>query len=165
MPKKEDNNYAFIDAQNLYLGIRELGWKLDYKRFRVYLREKYQVSKAFIFIGYLKKNEGLYDALKRWGYTLIFKDVVVGREGEVKGNVDAELVLQAMIEYDAYEKAVVVTSDGDFACLVKHLYDNGKLAVVFSPHLERSSILLRRAAKERIVFAEKLRTRLAYTKK
>ena len=103
-------------------------------------------------------------SLKRWGYTLIFKDVVVGREGEVKGNVDAELVLQAMIEYDAYEKAVIVTSDGDFACLVKHLYGNGKLAVVFSPHLERSSILLRRAAKERIVFAEKLRTRLAYTK-
>jgi len=33
-------NYAFIDGQNLYLAIQKSGWKLDFKRFRVYLKEK-----------------------------------------------------------------------------------------------------------------------------
>ena len=44
-------NYAFVDSQNVNLAIRELGWKLDFKRFRVYLREKYGVEKAYLFIG------------------------------------------------------------------------------------------------------------------
>jgi hypothetical protein len=40
--KNNENNYAFIDSQNLNLGIRILGWKLDYARFRIYLKEKMQ---------------------------------------------------------------------------------------------------------------------------
>ena len=36
----DSRNYAYIDSQNLNLGIQSLGWKLDYKRFRIYLREK-----------------------------------------------------------------------------------------------------------------------------
>ena len=40
----EKNNYAFIDSQNLNLAIRDLGWILDFKKFRVYLKEKYQVT-------------------------------------------------------------------------------------------------------------------------
>lgn len=47
------NNYAFIDCQNLYFGIKELGWQLDWKRFRIYLKDKYKVTQAFICIGYL----------------------------------------------------------------------------------------------------------------
>lgn len=41
-------NFAFIDSQNLYLSIHELGWDLDYGRFRIYLAEKYGVSQAFL---------------------------------------------------------------------------------------------------------------------
>ena len=37
-------NYAFIDSQNLNLSILSLGWKLDFQRFRVYLRDKYHVQ-------------------------------------------------------------------------------------------------------------------------
>jgi len=54
--KKKLNNYAFIDGQNLYLAIQELGWKLDYKKFRIYLREKYAVDKAYMFMGFLPAN-------------------------------------------------------------------------------------------------------------
>lgn len=42
--RKKENNYAFIDSQNLNLGIQKLGWKLDYRKFRVYLAEKYGVN-------------------------------------------------------------------------------------------------------------------------
>jgi hypothetical protein len=41
--KKLGNNYAFIDSQNLHLGVQKLGWKLDYAKFRTYLAEKYAV--------------------------------------------------------------------------------------------------------------------------
>ncbi len=41
--KNREHNYAFVDAQNLNLGIKGLGWELDFERFRTYLREKYSV--------------------------------------------------------------------------------------------------------------------------
>ena len=44
----KENNYAFIDSQNLNLGIKEQGWILDFKRFRVYLREKYGITKDHV---------------------------------------------------------------------------------------------------------------------
>ncbi|MDP2207717.1 MAG: NYN domain-containing protein [Bacteroidota bacterium] len=89
------NNYAFIDSQNLNLGIQELGWKLDFKRFRIYLEEKYNVEKAYLFIGYLPENQDIYTSLQNYGYVLVFKPVLKNKKGEVKGNVDADLVLQA----------------------------------------------------------------------
>lgn len=163
--RKRENNYAFIDSQNLHKGIKDLGWKLDFRRFRVYLTHKYQVSKAFLFIGFLPTNTSLYRALQDYGYTLIFKPTITGADGKSKGNVDAELVLHSMIEYANYDMAVMVTSDGDFACLAEYLYGKGKLKTVISPHYKTCSILLRKAAKEKIVFVDTLRHKLSYTKR
>lgn len=53
-------NFAYIDGTNLHKGIRELGWKLDYKRFRIFLRDKYRVEKAYIFLGFVAKNSQMY---------------------------------------------------------------------------------------------------------
>ena len=163
--KKNILNYAFIDGQNLNMGIRELGWKLDFKRFRIYLKEKYNVDKAYLFIGYLAENQNLYKSLQEFGYILIFKPVLVTKDGYVKGNCDAELVLQAMIDYEFYDNALIVTSDGDFHCLVKYLYEKKKLEFVLSPCKENCSILLRKAGKEKICFMNNLRQKLAFHKK
>lgn len=133
--------YAFIDSQNLNLGIRDQGWKLDFKRFRVYLKDKYKVSKAFLFIGYIDKNEDLYAFLKKAGYKLVFKPVVKQR-GKVKGNVDAELVLHTMIQMENFKQAVIVTGDGDFFCLVEFLQKKRKLKKIIIPNKKRYSSLL-----------------------
>lgn len=162
MRNKKINNYAFIDSQNLNLGIRELGWKLDFKRFKVYLKEKYRIKTAYLFIGYLQENQNLYKSLQEYGYLLIFKPVLKDKEGKPKGNVDANLVLQAMIDYEKYEKAMIITSDGDFYCLVNYLYNNNKLEKVLSPIKEKCSILLKKAAREKIVFMDNLKDKLEY---
>ena len=157
------NNFAFIDSQNVNLGVRGDGWKLDWKRFRVYLKEHYGVMRAYIFIGFLPENQALYNSLQRYGYILVFKPVTYRKDGKAKGNVDAELVLQVMIDYNEYERAVIVTSDGDFACLVKYLYDQQKLKRVLSPNIKGCSVLLKRAAREKIDFLENARAKLEYT--
>jgi uncharacterized LabA/DUF88 family protein len=162
--QRELNNYAFIDSQNLNLGVQELGWKLDFRKFRVYLKEKYGVSKAYLFIGYIPENQDMYNSLQEYGYLLVFKPVLKNKDGDVKGNVDADLVLQAMIDFDKYNKAVIVTSDGDFYCLVKYLYNKSKLEKVMSPNKRKCSVLLTRTAKERIVFMDNLRKKLGYKK-
>ena len=142
--KKRIANYAFIDSQNLNLGVRSLGWRLDYKKFRLYLKNKYQVEKAYLFIGQLAGNEKLYLYLQEAGYILIFKPTVETKEGVVKGNVDAELVLHAAaVQYKNYNKAVIVSGDGDFTCLVEFLDEKDKLLNIMPPNRHFSSLLRR----------------------
>jgi uncharacterized LabA/DUF88 family protein len=141
--QKEHKNYAFIDSQNLNLGVLGLGWKLDFRKFRVYLKEKYGIGKAYLFLGHLPENENLYGALREYGYELIFKPVIRQKNKEVKGNIDAELVLQAMIDLNQYQRAVIVTGDGDFYCLVKYLKERGKLLRLIVPNRYKYSTLLR----------------------
>ncbi len=160
--KKPLTNYAYIDSQNLHLGIRKLGWELDYRRFRVYLSEKYGVSKAYLFIGFVALNQRLYDRLQEAGFILKFKPTVPDGDGNIKGNIDADLVLQTMLDFQKFEKAVIVSSDGDFYSLVQHLYDAGKLEVVLSPDEEHCSTLLKRVAPGKIWFMNNLRRRLEF---
>jgi len=155
--KNKENNYAFIDSQNLYRGIKSQQWMLDWNRFRVYLSEKYGVSVAYLFIGYIPEHNDLYDELQKAGFVLKFKPVLPNGKDGVKGNVDADLVLQAMIDLGAYDKAIIISSDGDFYSLVRHLYDNRKLKIVMSPHSDTCSALLKKTAKERIVYMNNLR--------
>lgn len=155
-----ENNFAFIDSQNLNLGISKdiykdgvlvhYGWKLDFNKFRIYLREKYSVTKAFLCIGQVAGNESLYTELQQYDYVCVFKPTLFLPNGTVKGNVDAELVLQSMIEYNNYDKAVIVSGDGDFYCLAKYLLEKDKLKIILAPNKFNYSSLLNKLESEDI---------------
>ena len=159
--KPDKNNFAFIDSQNLNLAIQDQGWKLDFKRFRKYLADKYGVVKAFLFIGYVPTQQSLYTALQEYGYVVIFKPTLLLKEGKVKGNVDAELVLHAMIEYANYDQAVIVTGDGDFYCLVEYLKKQRKLLRLLIPNRHKYSALLRKFAPD-MAFISDWREKMEY---
>jgi uncharacterized LabA/DUF88 family protein len=140
------NVFAFIDAQNLNLGVRSQGWKLDFARFRKYLTDKYKVQKAFLCIGFVEDNQLLYTYLQESGYICVFKPTLrmsSHKKITVKGNVDAELVLRTMIEFRNYDKAIIVSGDGDFHCLVEHLEQKKKLLKIIVPNKKYSSLLRR----------------------
>lgn len=165
--KKQERNYAFIDSQNLNLAVRGMGWRLDFARFRIYLRDKFNVKKAFLFIGFIEKNENLYKCLRENGYELIFKPTLEyrkGKEGHTKGNVDAELVLHTMIEFNHYDRAVIVSGDGDFYCLIEYLAKKTKLACVIVPNFFKFSALLRKFMNN-LIFLNKARNKLEYKKR
>jgi uncharacterized LabA/DUF88 family protein len=155
MLKKREIIYVFIDSQNLNLGINKdvknknkkilyKGWKLDNQKFRIYLKDKFKVEKVFLFIGFMQENKGLYEYLKKSGYQLIFKPTVKDASGKVKGNVDAELVLySSKIEYKNYDKAIIISGDGDFYCLVKELKKDKKLKRLIIPNKYSQSRLLK----------------------
>jgi hypothetical protein len=142
-------NIAYIDAANLDSALRHaLHWKLDYKKFRIWLSDKYKVERAYIFIGYISKYKELYQHLQESGFTLVFKEVLFDRKiGKPKGNCDSDLLAQAF--KDMYEgdlnKALIVASDGDYAPLVKALQSKNKLEAILSPsEPKKCSILLKR---------------------
>lgn len=140
---KGKNNYAFIDSQNLNIGTLKTGWQLDYKKFRQYLEDELNVSKAFLFIGYMEEHDSLYKYLEESGYKVVYKKVLeIESDGDttVKGNVDAEMVLHAALELDNYDCAVVVTGDGDFYALIEYLEKVDKLEKIVVPNHYYSSL-------------------------
>lgn len=163
--KNRENNFAFIDSQNVHKGAqRDLGWALDWARFRVYLKHKYDITTAYLFIGFMPEHNDMYDELQKAGFILKFKPVLPNGGDGVKGNVDADLVLQAMIDYSDYDHAVIISSDGDFYSLARYLYDNKKLLAVLSPHRKTCSSLLRKSAKDKMVYMDKLESKLSKRK-
>ncbi len=178
MNDKAEKIYAFIDSQNLNLSIQKdivnngtgeiiyKGWKLDFRRFFIYLHDKYKVDKAFLFIGLVAGNEKLYKFLEDVGYTLIYKptlDYSEGKERFTKGNVDAELVLHTIIEFPNYNKAIIVSGDGDYYCLVEYLEKKNKLLHIIIPNKASYSSLLRKYSRY-FVYVTDLRGKLEFGK-
>lgn len=177
---KKPNNYAFIDNQNLNLGVRKAGWKMDWRKFRKYLEEKHGVTKAFMFIGHMPEHEDMYIKLHEAGYLIVLKptfDMTKVQKAEapvptpavsdkpeekkvIKGNVDAELVLWAVKEMPNYQKAVIISGDGDFYSLVEYLEQNNKLHKILAPNGHYSNLYNKYDGYiERI---DKLRSELSY---
>ncbi len=164
-PDRPERVYAFIDSQNLNVSVQKFGWKIDWQKFRRFLTDKYGVTKAYMFIGYIPENESLYEQMHEAGYAVVLKptfdmtkprpelmtdeSVEPGKETvkveekekkPVKGNIDAELVLWAMKEMSNYDKAIIVSGDGDFYCLVEYLQQKDRLLHLLTPTGHYSSL-------------------------
>src|SRR3989338_2415663 len=164
---KYKNSFAYIDGNNLYRGVKKSKWKIDFRRFRRWLSDKYGIRRAYYFIGLMPKEKNLYASLQKAGFTLIFKEVVYDGDGKPKGNCDADLVLLAArdVYENSCEKLVLITSDGDYAGLVKFLQEKNKLKVILSPSVqERCSILLKRTSAP-ITYLNDIKNKISLRKK
>ena len=99
-----------------------------------------------MFIGYIEENQNLYDQLVNYGYHVVYRPTTTisktkTGESTTKGNVDVELVLQAMKDYDKYDQAIIVSGDGDFYSLIKYLISRNKLKYLMVPNFKYSSLL------------------------
>lgn len=147
MKLQKENNFAYIDGANLHQGMNTLGWDLDYKKLRVWLGDKFNITTAYLFIGNIPKYGKLYAYLQECGYILIFKEVVYDNNGKPKGNCDADLVLKATQDFytHSYEKMLLVSSDGDYSSLVSFTLSEKRLLGILSPANEKKcSVLLKR---------------------
>ena len=165
MRKEYGKVFVFIDGNNFYLGAKKSGWKVDPVRFKKWLDNKFSVTTAYYFIGRVKGKEWLYEILESAGYKIVYKPTIRTKDG-VKGNIDADLVLQVMIDYPNYDKAIIVTSDGDFYSTVRYLRENNKLLYVISPYSKKLlSKLLCKEAGSRILFLEQIKNLVQYKKR
>ena len=103
-----EKTYAFVDGTNLYLGAKSQGINLHYGDLRLYLRNRLDVDKVFLFIGYDSNNVALYKTLQGYGYILIFKPTITYTENGKR-------------------------TMKDFTCLIKYLKENDKLAKIITP--------------------------------
>jgi uncharacterized LabA/DUF88 family protein len=148
------SNRAFIDGQNLYLGTTRAkeSWVVDLSRLRVYLLEKYNVEKAYYFLGYANDDfADMYTQIQEAGFVLVFREHNAAMIGKKKGNVDTDIVFAVMrmlYKNDGMDKAVLVSGDGDYWRMVNFLIEEKRFAKILFPNRNNASSLYRKLAPE-----------------
>ncbi|MFZ2500849.1 MAG: NYN domain-containing protein [Minisyncoccia bacterium] len=164
-------NIAFVDGQNLHLGIKQSGWAIDHEKFRVYLKEKYRVTEAYYFLGFVSEDQqDLYDKLQKSGFILSFREHSSALRGQKKGNVDCDIVFSIMkklVDNEPFGKVFIVSGDGDYKKLVDFLIKKKRFAKMLFPNREFASSLYKSLGGEFFDYLESstVKAKIAYSHK
>lgn len=126
--------YVFIDATNIIYGTKTRDgnrWKVDFQKLYLYLKHHYQARQIFYFAGldqYNTKQRRFYQNLRIFGYTTVLKPVKLYHQsnGDVirKANCDVDLTFYVMKTITEYQRAIILSGDGDFLIVLKYLLSN-----------------------------------------
>ena len=153
-------NLAFIDGQNLHMGTTKSdpSWKIDLKKFRIYLENKYSVERAYYFLGFVQEeNQELYEKIQEAGFILIFREHNPAMIGKKKGNVDSDIIfhiMKKMYKQEDFNKVVLVSGDGDYKVLVDFLIEENKFAMLLFPNKKFASSLYKKIKSDHKSFLE-----------
>jgi len=157
----QTKNLAFIDGQNLYMNTakKEINpWRVDLARFRIYLERKYNVSKAYYFLGYVQKvNQELYEEIQNAGFVLVFREHNPAMVGKKKGNVDADIIFNIMkrlYRQEKFNKVVLISGDGDYKLLVDFLIEENKFEKILFPDRQYRSSLYKELSNNYFVYLD-----------
>lgn len=168
--KVKISNIAFVDGQNLHMGTKDHGWSVDLKKFRVYLREKYHVTEAYYFLGFVTEEEqDLYDSIQKSGFILSFREHSSALKGKKKGNVDCDIVFNVMkklVENEPFDKIFIVSGDGDYIKLVDFLVKKKRFGKMLFPNKEFPSSLYKKLGGEYFDYLENpgIKSKIIYHK-
>lgn len=137
-------NYAFIDWQNLHLWTSTEWWIIDPFKLKVYLSDKYKISKAYYFLWYVKdENNWLYTRLQEAGFIVVFKKQMVEMTSNKKWNIDSDMIFTVMEklleEWEQFNKIVLVSWDWDFKILVDYLIKKERFEKILFPNKKFTS--------------------------
>ncbi len=171
MKKEKLHNIALIDSQNVHKGIIGDDWNIDYGKFRIYLKDKYNVLEAYMFFGYYdKKYDKMYEKLQKVGFIVKYKaersELLASQK---KGNVDSALIsfgYELLIDAkDKFDNIVLVSGDGDYIDLVDKFNSMDRLEKILFPNLKNSSSLYKKLGDEKCDYLHKRKNTLEYNKK
>jgi len=161
MADQEVKNIAVIDGQNLYMGTAKMKikpWKIDLKRFRIYLAEKYSVAVAYYFLGFVQENsKSLYEEIRNAGFILIFREHNSTMVGKKKGNVDSDIifyVMKKLYKKEDFHRIVLVSGDGDYKMLVDFLIEEKRFEKILFPNMQFASSLYKKLGSQYFDYLE-----------
>ncbi len=152
--KQKEKNYAFIDGQNLHMGTTNIEntWKIDFRKFRIFLKDKYRVEIAYYFLGYvIEEKRDLYTKIQESGFVLVFREHNAAMVGKKKGNVDADIVFSVMKKLyneEEFDRIVLVSGDGDYKRMVDFLIEEKRFKKVLFPNKKFASSLYKKLGSE-----------------
>ncbi len=151
---QKEKNYAFIDGQNLHMGTTKTdpSWKIDFKKFRIFLKDKYHIEIAYYFLGCVfEEKRDLYTKIQEAGFILVFREHNAAMIGKKKGNVDADIVFSVMkklYQKENFDKIVLISGDGDYKRMVDFLIEEKRFKKALFPNKKFASSLYKKLGSE-----------------
>jgi len=145
------------------------GWKIDHRKFRTYLKDKYHVDEAYYFLGYVsEEQQSLYNNLQKAGFIVLFREHSSSLKGTKKGNVDTDIVFEVMktlIERKDFSAILLVSGDGDYKKLVDYLLKKNVFKKMLFPNRQFASSLYNKLGSEFFddLDAQAIRSKIAFT--
>ena len=144
---------------------REVGpWKIDLARFRVYLEQKYNVTEAYYFLGFVQnEHDDLYDEIQRAGFVLKFREHNPAMIGKKKGNVDSDIIfyiMKKMYKREPFEKVVMISGDGDYKLVVDFLIEEKRFEKILFPCKKFASSLYKSLGSQYFDYLENVRGKI-----
>ncbi len=137
-------NIAYIDGQNLHLGVSAQKRQIDFEKLRVYLRDKFGVKEAYYYLWFvIEEQRELYLKLQKAGFIVMFREYTAALKWKKKGNVDSDIIfdiLTRMYEKKDFKKIILVSGDWDYSKLVMHLIRHNILWKILFPNNKYSSL-------------------------
>jgi len=182
-----DQNIAFIDGQNLYLGTTKCSdcstkfkmefkdiqlvdcvcgnaWEVILSKFRIYLKENYSVSEAYYFLGHVQdENDELYKEIQKAGFIVLFKEHHKLSKSKKKGNVDTDIVFEVMknlLDNNSFDKIILVSGDGDYKKLINYLISKDKFKKILFPNKKFASSLYKELGGEFFDYLDNIKSYL-----
>lgn len=141
---EKEKNIAFIDWQNLHLWTTSEDWKIDFKRFRIYLKDKFQIEEAYIFLWFVNdEHQRMYRKIQKAWFMLEFREHNTNMLWIKKWNVNVDIVFEIMyrlLEEDDFDKIVLVSGDWDYIKMVNYLIEKKRLKKILFPNNKYSSL-------------------------
>jgi uncharacterized LabA/DUF88 family protein len=136
-------------------------WKIDHNKFRIYLKDKYNVENAYYFLGYYSESElNLYKKLESAGFVLVFKKHGKFLSSRKKGNVDIDIVFHIMknlVENVSFDRVILVSGDGDYFGLVNYLIEKNRFYKILLPNKDTVSSLYKTLGSEYYDYLENIK--------
>lgn len=133
---------VFLDGSNFFFMQKDaLGWFADPRRILEYIERYGEIVDAFYYIGTdgpsAARQDAFLRALPQMGYSLVTKPIKTmfdpGTGKRIrKSNLDIEIALDMFNTIDNYDKAVLISGDGDFERALRLLKARGKQFLVLA---------------------------------
>lgn len=135
----------FIDGANLFHAALQLGIEIDYAKLLCYLSQGGRLLRSFFYTGVDRSNEkqqGFLLWMRRNGYRVVTKDLILLPDGSKKANLDIEIAVDIMNLAPYYDTAILVSGDGDLAYAVNAVSYKGVRVEVVSVRSMTSDSLI-----------------------
>lgn len=119
---------VFIDAANLHASAQQWGSHLDYPSLLSWLAQGRSEMEVHVYSGVDPRNLAQHrflQELRRQGYRVVKKPVVIHTDGSRKANLDGELIVDMMAMCSRYETVLLLSGDGDFVPALKYIRRQG----------------------------------------
>ncbi|MEM4260611.1 MAG: NYN domain-containing protein [Candidatus Woesearchaeota archaeon] len=139
---------VLVDVQNMYYSAKNIfGRKVNFGKILEFAvaRRKLIRAIAYVIKADVKEETNFFEALENLGYEVKAKDLQVFYGGAKKGDWDVGIAMDALRIAPKVDTVVLVSGDGDFTDLVKHLKALGCRAEIMSFKKTASNKLIEEA--------------------